>query len=125
MSEEAVFMDGGKQLKLCEIDLRDGNVVTVEPYAIYTSNKKRRNMMWYQVSRAGAQGENGWRHVDAATVKKVKILDRPYAIRKDYDPFDKMTLTMMHYSIPTIDGRQRAVDLAPSWDKSLANRPAG
>ncbi len=125
MSEETSFMEGGNKHLLCEIDLRGGNVVTVEPYAIYTSTKKRRVYLWYQVSRAGAQGENGWRNVEASEVKAVKVLERPYTTRKDYNPMDKMTYVMMHYSIPAADGRTRPVDLAPSWDKSIHNKPAG
>ena len=125
MSEEVAFMEAGNKGMLCELDLRDGNFVTVEPYAIYTSAKKRRCLLYYQMSRAGAQGDMGWRQVERSTVRGAKVLDRPFATRKDYNPFDKMTYVMMHYSIPTVDGKQRPVDLAPSWDTSVHNRPAG
>ena len=66
MSEEMVFMDAGNKLMLCELDLRDGSFVTVEPYAIYTSAKKRRCLLYYQVSRAGAHGDHGWRQVESS-----------------------------------------------------------
>src|SRR4051794_35796963 len=104
MSEELEFMKAGDSLLLCELDQRDGNILTVEPYAIYTSPKKRRFFMFYQVSRAGAHGDNGWRHIEASNFRAAKTLDRPYTPRKDYDPFNKTDLVMMHYSIPTADG---------------------
>lgn len=125
MSEETLFMEAGNQRFLCELDLRDGNYVTVEPYMIYTSDKKRRCMLYYLVSRAGSSSDKGWRQIETSSVRAVKVLDRPFAIRKDYNPFDKITYVMSHYSLPSADGRQRPVDLAPSWDKSIYNRPAG
>lgn len=125
MSVESVFMDAGAKAMQCEFDLRDGNFVTVEPYAIFTSAKKRRCLLYYQLSRAGAQGDRGWRQIEVSDVRGAKPLDRPFTVRKDYNPLDKMTYVMMHYSIPGADGKQRPVDLAPAWDKSPQNRPAG
>jgi hypothetical protein len=125
MSTELVFMDAGDKRMQCDLDLRDGNSVTVEPYAIFTSAKKRRCLLYYQLSRAGAQADRGWRQLEAIGVRAAKVLDRPFTIRRDYNPFDKMTYVMAHYSLPTADGRQRPVDLAPSWDKAPQNRPAG
>ncbi len=125
MSEETVFMDAGNKNLLCELDMRDNNFLTVEPYAIYTSAKKRRCMLCYQVSRAGATGDHGWRQLEASQVRGAKVLDRPFTIRRDYNPFDKTTYVMAHFSVPDASGKQRPVDLAPSWDKSVHNRAAG
>jgi hypothetical protein len=125
MSEEAIFMEAGNKRMLCELDLRDGNFVTVEPYAIYTSAKKRRCMLYYLVSRAGAQGDRGWRDIETGQVRGAKMLAKPFEIRKDYKPNDKVTYTMMHYCLPDIDGKQRPVDAAAAWDKSVHNRAAG
>ena len=58
-------------------------------------------------------------------MRGAKLLDRPYKPRKDYNPFDKIKYPMCHYSAPAADGRKRPVDLAPSHDKSIHNRPAG
>ena len=63
--------------------------------------------------------------LEFAGVRGAKVLDRPFTARKDYNPFDKTTYVMAHYSIPTADGKERPVDLAPSWDKSVQNRAAG
>jgi hypothetical protein len=125
VSEESVFMEAGNKGMLCELDLRDGNFVTVEPYAIFTSNKKRRCVLYYQVSRAGAKDDKGWRQTETGQIRGAKMLNQPFAIRKDYNPLDKITYVMMHYSLPNADGKQRPVDLAPAWDKSVHNRPAG
>jgi hypothetical protein len=125
MSEELAFMDAGNKSMLCELDMRDGNFLTVEPYAIFTSEKKRRCLLYYQVSRAGAQGDHGWRTAETSSVRGIKALSRPFTVRKEYNPFDKMTYVKMHYSLPNVDGKQRAVDLAPTWDHASPNRPAG
>src|SRR6266850_5031372 len=99
MSEESVFMEGGNEHFLIEMEMRDANILTVEPYAIYSSPKKRRFVLVYQVSRAGAQGDNGWRYIEASNIRTVKKLNRPFTTRKDYDPFNKDILVMSHYSI--------------------------
>ena len=125
MSEEKVFMEAGNKRMLCELDLRDGNFVTVEPYAIYTSAKKRRCLLYFQASRAGASGDQGWRQIETGQLRGAKLLNQPFTIRKDYNPFDKITYGMMHYSLPNHEGKQRADELAPAWDKSVHNRPAG
>lgn len=125
MSEEQIFMDAGNKRMHCELDLREGNFVTVEPYAIFTSAKKRRCLLYYLASRAGAHGDQGWRQIETGQIRGAKVLNQPFAIRKDYNPFDKITYVMMHYSLPNIEGKQRAVELAPAWDKGVHNRPAG
>ena len=125
MSEESIFMEAGKQGMLCELDLRSGDFVTVEPYAIYTSAKKRRCWAYFQAGRSGAPADQGWREIETGQVRGAKVLNKPYAIRKDYNPFDKIKYVMMHFSVPNIEGKERAVDLAPAWDKSVHNKPAG
>lgn len=125
MNDEQAFMEGAKKGMLVELDMRNNDFVVVEPYMIYTSNKKRRNYLYFQVSRAGAQSDQGWRPTETANIRGVKVLDRPFTPRKDYNPFDKINYVMSHFSIPTWDGRQRPTDLAPSHDRSIQNRAAG
>jgi hypothetical protein len=43
------------------------------------------------------------------------MLEQTFTPRSDYNPFDKTSMPMMHYSIPTHDGRQR-------WSDQQADR---
>ena len=122
---EAVFMKGGNLHKLCKITLTDGRDFTVEPYAIYTSGRKRRCYLWYQISSSDPGEERGWRSPEAASVATAKLLEDPFDTRRDYDPFDRVEMPVVHYSIPTHDGRQRWMDARKDFDKqTLTNREA-
>lgn len=112
MPSDTNFMKAGNLGKLCELIDKDGLAALVEPYAIYTSSRGRRRLYCYQVSEP-----KGWRSVDPAQIAAVRIRDEKFSPRPDYDPFDKSQFPMMHFSIPTLDGRQRWAD-KPSTDKT-------
>lgn len=117
MPIDAVFMKGGNLRRLCEATLADGSVAVVEPYAIYTSPKKRRTLLWYEVSKGGSEAGAGWKHPEAASVTAMKLLETPYTPRKDYNPFDTVKFPVVHYSVPTHDGRQRWLEGGRNPDK--------
>ena len=120
MSFDATFMKGGNLHRLCDITLMDGTSARVEPYAIYTSSKKRRHYLWFEVSGS----DSGWRYPEAASVASAALTEEPFTVRADYDPFDKAKFPVVHYSVPTRDGRQRWLDAAPGHDKgTIRNRP--
>ena len=50
MPIDVTFMKGGNLRRLCDITFVDGAAARIEPYAIYTSSKKRRHYLWFQVS---------------------------------------------------------------------------
>ncbi|MCZ2148347.1 MAG: hypothetical protein LC126_11280 [Bryobacterales bacterium] len=117
MSIEAVLMKAGNLRRLCEAALDDGAVLTVEPYAIFTAQTKRRHFLWFQVSSSKPAENAGWRQPEAASVKSVKIRGESFRPRPEYDPFDREKLPVVHYAAPTHDGRQRWMDARSDGDK--------
>src|SRR5690349_10755284 len=117
-------MKGGNLRRLCLMTLTSGETVTVEPYAIYTSSKKRRHYLWFQIPGPDPEEQGGWKHPEAVTIASAALAEDSFDVRRDYDPFDKEKFPMVHYSVPTHDGRQRWLDAGPSYDKqTLRNRP--
>ncbi len=115
MSAETVFMKAGNLHRVCEIAGKDGSVTQVEPYGIFTSARNHGGFLCYQVSEP-----EGWRELESRDIARVKMLDSVFRPRQDYDPFDKIRYPVMHYSIPTHDGRQRwgeksAIDKSASF----------
>ncbi|MBL8234161.1 MAG: hypothetical protein JNL98_37040 [Bryobacterales bacterium] len=113
MAAESVFMKGGNLRRLCEVTFRDGKTALVEPYAIYTAETKRRLYLWYQISSDPPE-EPGWSTPEAANITAVRLREETFAPRPQYDPFDRKKYPVMHYSIPTADGRQRWMDAKSS-----------
>lgn len=116
MPAESIFMKGGNLRRHCAVKFHDGRTAVVEPYLIYTAENKRRRYLWYQLSSEPAE-EAGWRNPEAAHVASAKLLDSTFTPRAGYDPFDRKRYPVMHYSIPTADGRQRWMDARPATDK--------
>ena len=107
MSIDATFMKGGNQLRLCDIKLTDGKTARVEPYAIFVSSKKRRHYLWFQIAGSDPDEDPGWKSPLASSIASVTVAEEPFKVRRDYDPFDKRQFPLVHYSVPTHDGRQR------------------
>jgi len=118
MSQDATFIKGGNLLRVCEVTLAGGSKVTVEPYAIFTSPKKRRHYLWFRTSRSDPDDRPAWESPDASSVKLIRLTEDSFKIRRDYDPFDKEKLPVVHFSVPMHDGRQRWLDAGPKKDKS-------
>jgi hypothetical protein len=110
MSAEAVFMRCGNLRKVCEVKDSAGNLLLVEPYAIFTSIKKRKHVHFYQLSGPGGEG---WKTPESRDLVAGRMLEDTFTPRSGYDPFDKQLFPVMHYSIPTHDGRQRWMDAQP------------
>ena len=121
MAVEAVLIKGGNLRRMCEVTLADGKEVTVEPYAIYTAPTKRRHYLWFQVSDLA--DDSGWRNPEARTVTAAKLTESSFNTRREYDPFDRDKFPVVHYAVPTHDGRQRWMDSRSGHDKqALTNR---
>src|SRR5512140_3414803 len=102
MSADILFMKAGNLHRVCEITRADGTSLLAEPYAIFTSSRNRLEYLCFQVSEP-----QGWRELEARTVASVKLRDSKFTTRPDYSPLDLDRYPLMHYSIPTQDGRQR------------------
>jgi hypothetical protein len=102
MSAETVFMKAGNLHRVCEITRTDGSSLLAEPYAIFTSPRNKQEYLCFQVSEPP-----GWRELEARTVTGVKLRESGFTARPDYSPLDRNLYPVMHYSIPTHDGRQR------------------
>lgn len=115
MSAETVFMKAGNLRRLCEITASDGSTIQAEPYAIFTSPRNKHCYLCYQLTEP-----QGWKELESRLVKAVKLQQDGFKPRPDYDPFDKNRFPVMHYSVPTQDGRLRwgekpKVDLSQSF----------
>jgi len=108
VSLDATLMQAGKLRRLCDVTLTDGSTAKVEPYAIYTSEKGRRIYLWFQVSSSDPNEPAGWKNQEANYVASAALAEESFSIRPDYNPLDKWRFPMMHFSIPTSDGRQRS-----------------
>jgi len=124
MPVDATLMKAGNLRRLCDITLTDGATAKVEPYAIYTSSKKRRHYLWFQLSSSDPEEGSGWMNPEASSIASAIVTDEAFVIRQDYDPFDRSKFPVVHYSLPTHDGRQRWLDARRDFDKqTLVNRP--
>lgn len=110
-------MRAGNLRTLCELKDTEGNVLTVEPYAIFANNKKRKSVLVYVIS-GSPETQPGWRVMEARFVASSKKLDQTFTPRAEYDPFNKGEYPVMQYSIPTHDNRQRWTDQGPGSDVS-------
>lgn len=123
MSVEAVFMKAGNLRRICELTLADGRAVRIEPYAIFTAPNRRRHFLWYQLT-GESEEDRGWRQVEASLARSAKLCEQSYEARRDYDPFDRQRFPVVHYTVPTHDGRQRWADARPDFDKqTLRTKP--
>lgn len=110
-------MKAGNLRRLCEVTFREGKTALVEPYAIYTAETKRRLYLWYQLASDPPE-EPGWKSPEAVQVVSARVRDETFSPRPQYDPFDSQKYPVMHFCIPTADGRQRWADAS----RSLASK---
>ncbi len=113
MPADTVFMKSGNLLRVCELTDTDGNAARIEPYLIFTSGRNRRCCHYYQLSEPA-----GWKTTELRFVASVRMLEERFLQRKEYDPFDKERFPLVHFSVPTLDGRLRWVDKMAAADKS-------
>ena len=118
MSADILFMKAGNLHRVCEITRVDGSSLLAEPYAIFTSSRNRLEYLCFQVSEP-----QGWMELEARTVASVKLRDSGFTTRQDYSPLDLNRYPLMHYSIPTHDGRQRWGEKRAPRGKFLSAEP--
>lgn len=95
-------------MNLCELEDQTGNKRLVQPYMVYTSATGKRLFHCYQLEGYSESGEpTGWKNPQVDSFIKAKIRDEIFVQRREYNPFNYDMFPFVHFSIPTIDGRQR------------------
>lgn len=108
MSVEANFINAAKSLKLCELIDAMGNERLVEPYMVYTSAKGKRLFHCYQLRGYSESGkETEWKNPAIGSFVRAVIRTEVFVPRNEYNPFNYKMFSIVHFSIPTLDGRQR------------------
>lgn len=110
---EAVFVRAaraGRLVWLAEPDPVERYRV-VEPYMVYRSGTGRRLLHAYQVGGYSAGGPlRGWRNLEPGAFAEAQVLEEPFAVRPDYNPFNEQNFPHVAFALPTADGRRRAPD---------------
>ncbi len=102
------FQEAAKNLHLCELIDLNGNHRIVEPYMVYSSSTGKRLFHCYQISGYSKSGKSqGWKNPEINSFQEAIILDDTFLPRPEYNPFNDKLFTVVYFSIPTIDGRQR------------------
>jgi len=109
MSAESTFVQAARNHNLCTLTDHEGNTRIVEPYMVYTSSTGKRLFHCYQLegySRRDRVPE--WKNPEVESFLFAAIRDAKFAPRPDYNPFNLRMFPIVHFSIPTEDGRQRS-----------------
>jgi len=108
MNPENIFIGSAKLLKACRLKDAQGNTRTVEPYMVYVSSQGKRLFHCYQLSGFSERGQVvGWKNPEVGLFQLAEILEEFFAVRPGYNPFNSKMFPVVHFSIPTYDGRQR------------------
>ena len=108
MSVEQEFIKAGESFALCELIDKKGNRRVVEPYMVYTSSTGKRLFHCYQIEGYSKSGvSEGWKNPEIRSFRQATIQDKTFVQRKEYNPFNESMFQLVHFSIPTADGRQR------------------
>lgn len=108
MSVEQTFIKAGEKLTLCELIDQKGNRRLVEPYMVYTSSKKKRLFHCFQLEGYSKSGvARGWKNPEIKSFCQATIQDEKFIQREEYNPFNTSMFPIVHFSIPTADGRKR------------------
>jgi len=108
MSVETIFIQAAEESRLCELVDRGGNSRIVEPYMVYTSATGKRLFHCYQVEGYSKSGEpTGWKNPQVNSFTQTTIRNGTFTPRPEYNPFNYNMFPVVHFSIPTVDGRQR------------------
>jgi hypothetical protein len=108
MSVESTFIEAARNHNLCMLTDPQGNTRIVEPYMVYTSSTGKRLFHCYQLEGYSESGRPaGWKNPEAESFLFAQIRDPKFAPRPEYNPFNLKMFPIVHFSIPTDDGRQR------------------
>lgn len=108
MLVEDTFVEAANDLKLCELTDTIGNKRLVEPYMVFTSNKRKRLFHCFQIEGYSESGRHTWwKNMEIGLFTIAVIHDETFNPREGYNPFNFKKFPVVHFSIPTIDGRQR------------------
>lgn len=108
MSVEPTFIQAAKSMKLCELVDQNGNKRLVEPYMVYSSATGKRLFHCYQVQGYSESGQSsGWKNPQVDSFLQASVVDETFTPRREYSPFNYKMFPIVHFSIPTVDGRQR------------------
>ncbi len=108
MNVEPIFIQAAKGMRVCELIDRSGNKRLVEPYMVYSSATGKRLFHCYQIQGHSKSGNpTGWKNPEVNSFTQAIIHDRTFTSRREYNPFNYEMFSIVYFSIPTIDGRQR------------------
>jgi len=108
MNIESTFVQAAESLNLCELIDQSGNRRVVEPYMVYSSATGKRLFHFYQLKGYSKSGQStGWKNPQVNSFAQAIIRDEAFTQRKEYNPFNYEMFPVVHFSIPTINGRQR------------------
>lgn len=119
---ESVFMKAANLGRLCELTDSGGHGMVVEPYMIFTSPKGRRCLGCFLVSPEPEPGSPVWRTPELSEITGCVMREDKFQLRTSYDPLDKQAFPMVHFSLPTHDGRQRWADAGKPRDKTMLHK---
>lgn len=110
MPTQQNFINAATQLKLLKLIDYDGNNRLVEPYMIYDSAKGKYCYHVFQLDGFSESGNTvGWKNPEVESFEFSEIIETNFQQRTQYNPFNEKMFVKVHFSIPTIDGRQRTI----------------
>jgi hypothetical protein len=108
MYAEDIFIHAARSFKIWELIDIYGNIRVVEPYMVYTSSKGKRLFHCYQLEGYSKSGTvPAWKNPEVSSFVNAIIIDKLFSQRSEYNPFNMKMFPIVHFAIPTIDGRQR------------------
>jgi hypothetical protein len=108
MSAEDAFVAAARARCLCELTDAAGNIRLVEPYMVFTAGTGRRLFHCYQLRVYLRPGRTrGWRNPRVASIAEVTLVPQTFTPRASYNPFNERQFPVVHFALPTRDGRER------------------
>lgn len=108
MHVEQIFINAARLFKLCKLIDVNGNIRLVEPYMFCTSAKNKRLFHCYQLEGYSRSGNiPGWKNPEVSSFVNAIMVDKSFFQRPEYNPFNIKMFPIVHFSLPTFDGRQR------------------
>jgi hypothetical protein len=108
MTLEQTVVQAAKGLRVCELTDLGGNTRIVEPCMVYTSTKGKRLFHCYQLSGFSERGQSqGWKNPEVESFTAVEVLQDNFKPRPEYNPFNLKMFPVVHFAIPTVDGKHR------------------
>lgn len=106
------FISAGRNLKICILVDTEGRSRTVQPYMYYTSSKNILRFHCYQLKGySKSKNEIGWKIPEANSFESLIITEETFEQSDEYNPFNEEKFPIVHFAIPTKDGRVRQAEV--------------